>query len=481
LSDILSLDATGQLLALESKRISAVELLEASVARWQAVNPQLNAVVATDLDRARARARAIDNQRLAGEHLGVLAGLPMTIKDTLDVDGMPASAGLKAFLGRPARDAAVAARVRAEGAVIWGKTNVPVMAGDWQSFNSLYGTTNNPWDLARTPGGSSGGAAACLATGVTALEIGSDIGGSLRVPANFCGVFSHKPTYGLVSQRGHVPPAPGVHAEPDLNVIGPMARSARDLRLLLSVLEEGPLAAKAPPAELRGLRVGLWVDEPSFPLDPQVRAPIEAFARGLAGRGCVVEAVRPIDAPVLMASYQLLLSSVIGQGLPARTRAGMARMRGLARLALGLSGGKAGWANQVLAYTATHSEWLQANEVRVRLGEHLRGVFDRYDILIAPVSAVPAFPHDHAPFGKRRLTLSDGRKIPYASMLNWIAMATACGLPVTTFPAGSTPQGLPVGVQIIGPRGGDARTLAAAAAFEEAFGGFVAPPALTKA
>ncbi len=172
--------------------------------------------------------------------------------------------------------------------MIWGKTNTPVMAGDWQSFNGLYGTTNNPWDVTRTPGGSSGGAAAALAAGVTALEIGSDIGGSLRVPASFCGVFSHKPTWGLVSQYGHVPPSPGSWSERDLNVVGPMARSARDLRLLLSVIENGPLGAKAPPADLKTLRIGLWLDEPSFPLDPEVRAAVERFAAELAAAGAEV-------------------------------------------------------------------------------------------------------------------------------------------------------------------------------------------------
>ena len=479
--DILSLDATGQLAALESRRVSAVELLEASVARYEMVNPQLNAVVRTDLDHARARARAIDVQREAGDHLGLLAGLPMTVKDSLDVDGMPASSGVKALLDRPARDAAVVSLVKAQGAVVWGKTNVPVMTADWQSYNRLYGTTNNPWDLSRAPGGSSGGAAAALAAGITALEIGSDIGGSLRVPAAFCGVFSHKPTYGVVSQRGHVPPAPGSVAERDLNVIGPMARSARDLRLLLSVLEDGPLAAKAPPAELRGLRVGLWLDEPAFPLDPEVRGVVAAFAQALGGLGSEVEPVRPLDAPTLLGVYRLLLAAAMAPDLPAGQRAAMERMRGVAKLAQRISGGNAGWASQSLAYTVSHLDWLAANEARARFGQQLRGVFDRHDVLIAPVAPVAAFPHDHAPFLRRRLQLSDGRQIPYGSMLNWISMATACGLPVTTFPAGPTPGGLPVGVQIIGPRGGDARTLAVALAIEEALGGFVPPPPLPAA
>ncbi|HMO42208.1 MAG TPA: amidase family protein, partial [Phenylobacterium sp.] len=200
---LLALDASGQVSVLASGRVGAVDLLKAVLARHEQTHHALNAVVAADLERALERARAIDDLRARGDSLGPLAGLPMTIKDTLDVSGMPASAGLEVHRRRKADDAAAVALARKAGAVIWGKTNVPVMAGDWQSYNSLYGATNNPWDAERTPGGSSGGAAAVVAAGVSALEIGSDIGGSLRVPAHFCGVFSHKPTWGLVPQRGH--------------------------------------------------------------------------------------------------------------------------------------------------------------------------------------------------------------------------------------------------------------------------------------
>jgi amidase len=475
-NDLLSLDASAQLNALGSGRVSAADLLEAVVARHQAVHPALNAVVATDLERARRHAGAIDERRAAGDHLGVLAGLPMTIKDTFDVEFMPASSGVKGLLGRSCKDAVVVARARAEGAVVWGKTNVPVMAGDWQSYNGLHGVTRNPWDLARTPGGSSGGAAAALAASVTALEIGSDIGGSLRVPAAFSGVFSHKPTWGLVSQRGHVPPRPGTVSERDLNVVGPMARSARDLRLLLSVLEEGPLQAKAPPAELKGLRIGLWLDEPDFPLDPQVRTVVEAFAKALASLGCEVEAIRPVDGPALLAAYRRLLAPLIAQDLPPAALSKMERARSWAKLA-SRAGRGGDWANQVLSYTASHAEWLEADEARARFAQHLRGVFERHDLIIAPVAPVTAFPHDHGPFGQRRLALSDGRSIDYGSMLNWISMATACGLPVTTYPAGPAADGLPVGVQLIGPRGGDAKVLSIAQAVEEALGGFMPPPA----
>jgi amidase len=476
MSDLLKLDATDQLSALAARRVSALELLEASLSRQQQVHGQLNAVVATSLERALEHARAIDERRVKGEPMSPLTGLPMTIKDTLDVVGMPASSGLEGLRRRVAEDADVVRNVRDAGAVIWGKTNVPVMAGDWQSFNALYGATSNPWDLTRTPGGSSGGAAAALAAGITALEVGSDIGGSLRVPASFCGVFSHKPTWGLVSQHGHVPPSPGSWSERDLNVVGPMARSARDLRLLLSVIENGPLGAKAPPADLKAARIGLWLDEPEFPLDPEVRATIEGFAAELQAAGAEVAPIKtPVHAPTLMAAYQTLLGAVIGEDMPPAMIRGMERMRGWAKWSMNRGAGHLSNAALTLAYTATHREWLAADAVRNRLRREVLGAFDSYDVILAPISPVVAFPHNHRPFGRRTLATSDGRTIPYSAMLNWIALATALHLPATAVPAGLAASGLPVGVQLIGPPGGDARTLAIAQAIDENVRGFVAP------
>jgi hypothetical protein len=291
LADIARLDATIQLYALSTERITAGELLEASIAR-AAETRNLNAVVRRDLERARDRAKAIDDRRSRGESaadVGLLAGLPMTVKDSFDVEDMPASSGKKSLLDRFADDAAAVAKIRSQGAVIWGKTNVPVMTADAQTYNRLYGTTNNPYDPSRTAGGSSGGAAAAVAAGITPLEIGSDMSGSLRLPASFCGIFAHKPTYGLVSLRGHVPPAPGTVAEPDMNVAGPMARSARDLRLLLSILTNSPLPARAPPALIFGLKVGLWVAEPAFALAPEVRTVVESLAGKLSEMGAEVK------------------------------------------------------------------------------------------------------------------------------------------------------------------------------------------------
>ncbi|WP_337189340.1 amidase family protein [Phenylobacterium sp.] len=482
MNDLLEADATAQLQALATKHVSAVELLKAALARHAETHAALNAVVAADPERALERARALDDARVRGESLGPLAGLPMTIKDTFDVAGMAASSGLPHLRRRQVEDAVAVAHARRAGAVIWGKTNVPVMAGDWQSANALYGATNNPWDPARTPGGSSGGAAAALAAGVTPLEIGSDIGGSLRVPASFCGVFSHKPTWGMVSQRGHVPPGPGSFAERDLNVVGPMARSARDLRLLLSIIEDGPLAPRAPAADLATVRIALWLDEPLCPLDPEVRAVVEAFAAQLRDAGAEVEPVAsPVDMRALLFAYQTLLGAVLGEDLPPRVLRGLERARPFARFALARGAGPLSDAAATLAYTARHREWMAADAARARLRHEIDDTFTRFDAILAPIAPVPAFPHDRRPFGRRRLAASDGEILNYNSLLTWISPATALKLPATALPAGRTPAGptsagLPVGAQLIGPMGADGRILAIAQAIDENVRGFEAPP-----
>jgi amidase len=476
--DILEQDATDQLLSLASKQISAVELLKLALGRHEKTHRRLNAVIAADLERALETAQVVDDRRARGELLGPLAGLPMTIKDGLDVEHMPASSGVEAWRHRWCEDADAVAHARRAGAVIWGKTNVPVMLSDWQSYNPIYGTTNNPWDLTRTSGGSSGGAAAALAARVTALEIGSDIGGSLRVPASFCGVFSHKPTYGLVSQRGHVPPAPGAFAEPDLNVVGPMARSARDTRLLLSVIS-GAGQAKAAPADLSRLKIGLWLNDPLLPVDADSVEVIETLAQDMRRAGADIEPIKsPVPVDQLMAAYMVLLGGPTGAGLPPRQLRAMQRMRPLAKLAraFGAAAGGSSWAGLVLAYTPTHAEWLAAHETRERLSRQLDEVFAKYDVIFAPATPRAAFPHDHRAFQGRRLKFEDGRSVPYASILGWISLATACRLPASMVPAGLTPQGLPVGMQIIGPYGADTKTLAVAEAIDENFRGFLIPP-----
>ena len=473
MTDLLDQDATSQLAALAAGEVSSVELLEAAMARAAAVHPALNVVVASDPERALADARAADARRARGEAMGPLDGLPMTVKDCFDVEGLPGVCGSPQLVGRVCGDAAAVARTRAAGAVVWGKTNVPLMLGDWQTFNSVYGVTNNPWDPSRTPGGSSGGSAAALATGVTALEIGSDIAGSLRVPASFCGVFSHKPTWGAVSQAGHIPPAPGTVAARELNVVGPMARSARDLALLFGVIAEAP-APPRPAADLRALRIGLWLD--GFPLDPEVRVAMEGFVAGLTAAGA---RPRPIESPVpteaLMAAYRTLLGAVVATDLPAEVQERIRQGRAAADLAAREGAPPTDELQFFRDFAATHAEWLAADEVRARLSRTVAAVFDDLDVIVAPVAPVAAFPHDHSPFLQRRLRTTAGDELPYNAMQSWIALATACRLPATVVPAGLTASGLPVGAQLIGPHGGDVTTLAVARALDEQVRGFVAP------
>lgn len=467
MSDFLDGDATDQLAALRAGEISARELLLAAVERADLTARDVNAVVSRDVERALREADIADEQRARGDELGVLAGLPMTVKDTLDVEGLPGSAGLKALLNRTAVDACVVDRVRKAGAIVWGKTNTPVNAGDWQTYNALYGTTNNPLDKTRTPGGSSGGSAAALAAKITALEIGADIAGSVRIPASYCGVFAHKPTFGFVSQRGLVPPAVRA-ADIDLAVVGPMARSARDLQLLYNAIADRPDATRKP-TTLRALRVGLWIEEPAFVLDREVYETISAFAERLSAAGSVVS---PVDAPVppdvLLSTYTMLLFAITGASLPPLASGFFEALRGPALFAKTMGAGPLSWAQGVLGYTARHRNWLAANETRAHLRDEAIAFFQYYDILICPCAPTVAFPHDHRPINWRTLSTSTGDRFSYLRMLEWSALATTCGLPATAVPAGLAPGGLPVGVQIIGPPGSDTFTMAVAEAIEDA-------------
>jgi amidase len=475
--DIPGQDAVGQLRALAGRQISACELLQACVDRADATRQALNAVIARDLDRAFAVARRLDDRRARGETLGRLAGLPMTVKDMLDVDGLPASAGLKMLPGRSAKDAEVVARVRREDAIVWGKTNTPAKGADYQTFNAVYGTTNNPWDLTRTPGGSSGGSAAAVAAGITALEIGSDIGGSLRVPASFCGVFAHKPTYGLVPLQGHWPPESTTDV--DLGVVGPLARSARDLSLLLSIIAGAPAEPAPARRNLKGLKVGLWLDEPAFALDVEVRSAIAAFASKLEAAGALVEPVDcPVDAEQLMFTYIMLLYPIVTVDGGLAERALYEVMRGPAKIARALGAGPLSWAPAILGATARHRDWLWADRARGQMRQAVDRVFETYDLLLSPIAPAPAPKHDRRPLALRRLTLSDGRKVAYMQTLSWNALATVCDLPSTAIPAGSSPTGLPIGAQLIGPRRSDFKMLRVAEAIEETIGGFIAPAAI---
>lgn len=467
-----------QMLAdLTARRVSARELLDAHVARNAALAGSINAVTATDPDRARKDAQAIDDARAKGANLGALAGLPMTVKDGYDVEHMPATAGFPPFAKRDRHcaDAELVARTRAAGAVIWGKTNVPLMLGDWQSYNAIHGTTNNPYDVTRVPGGSSGGAAAALATGITPLEIGSDIGGSLRTPANFCGVCALKPTWGVLPMRGHVPPPPGMDAEVDLGVGGPMARNVGDLKLFWSVLSQTKEAA---PQSVKGARIAVWGEDALIPAGRDVKDAVARAADALARAGAMVERIAaPVDTRDLLVNYTWLLLSIIGAGIPESALDEMARTRDADVKAFAASRDPWDLALNRLALTARADEVLRAQRARQALKDRMAEFFRHTDAIVMPITPVPAFRHDHSePFHARRLDM-DGTAIPYSTMRGWIALATALHLPSLAVPAGRSKAGLPVGVQIVGPWNGEARLFDFAAAVEEGVGGF-SPPSL---
>src|SRR5512139_379828 len=319
MTDLHFRSASSLAAALRRREVSSRELLEHFLARVEKHNPALNAVVTLDAERARARAAEADAALARGESWGPLHGVPMTVKDTVETAGVRTTAGAPLLAQHvPAADATAVARLRAGGAVIFGKTNIPLFASDVQSYNAVFGTTNNPWDASRTPGGSSGGAAAALAAGLTGLELGSDIGGSIRTPCNWTGVFGHKPTHDLVPLRGHIPGPPGTLAEPDLAVAGPMARSADDLDLALDLLA-GPrddeavgwrLALPRPRhARLRDYRVAAWLDDRDLPVDAEVARVLgDALARLRAAGAAIDERARPFDSLVeIFDLYQQLL------------------------------------------------------------------------------------------------------------------------------------------------------------------------------
>jgi amidase len=466
--------------ALLHKQLSAVELLELYLRRVERYNPKLNAIIATDFDGAHARARAADAALSRGDAVGPLHGIPMTIKESFDVVGMPTTWGIPELKDNRASSNAVAVdRLLAAGANIFGKTNVPIYLGDWQTFNEIYGVTNNPWDLARSPGGSSGGSVAALAAGLTGVETGSDIGASIRNPAHYCGVFGHKPTWGICPQRGHA--LPGVIAEGDLNVVGPLARSAEDLELVLDVLAGADqIEARAwkldlPAADKRDyreLKVAVMLTDPNAEVDAEVQQRIQAVAEFLAGRGATVSSTaRPkIDTTELARTYVLLLRAATSRRqTPAMFERNLSIAQGLR------PDDPSYYALMIRGAVLSHREWLQINEVRHRMRQCWDEFFREYDLLLCPAAATAALPHDHVGERHERTIPVNGKRVPTTDQLFWAGIATAAYLPASVAPAGFTPSGLPVGVQIIGAQYRDRQCLQLARLLERDFQPFVAP------
>jgi len=471
--------------ALRARKVGALELADRAIARIEALDPQINAVVVRDFERARRAARSADSALARGEG-GALIGVPVTIKESFDVEGLPTTWGDPKFRTfRPKADALAVERLRAAGAVVLGKTNVPLWLADWQSYNAIYGVTSNPWNPARTPGGSSGGCAAALAAGFGALSLGSDIGGSLRIPAHYCGVYAHRPTFGLVPRRGHQPPgAPVLPYELDLATVGPVARSAADLGLALDVVAgPDPLDSGAayrlalPPArheKLSDYRVLILDAHPLAPTAASVRAVMAALRERLTRANVRCAGASPA-LPDLADSARLfvrLLSSWYGAGLPERAyERAFAKADTLSRANRSLA------AERTRGIALTHRAWIANEGARAELRERWRVFFQEWDIVLCPVAPTPAFPHDHSqPVEARRLTI-DGKRFPYVDAeIVWPSVAAVAGLPATVAPIERSADGLPIGVQIIGPAFGDRTTLAFAELVEHAFGGFARPP-----
>jgi len=466
------------------RRVSSRELVDSAISRIEALDPKINAVVVRDFERARSAADAADAALAKGESRALL-GVPMTVKEHYAVAGLPTTRGDPKYKNWKAQnDALVVQRLKAAGAVILGKTNVPLNLSDWQSFNEVYGTTNNPWDLSRTPGGSSGGSAAALAAGFVPLELGSDIGGSLRAPAHFCGVLSHKPTLYLVPQRGSGPPQiPDVPVRGDLSVYGPMARSAADLALELEVLA-GPdelmegvgykLALPPPRHEkLIDFRVLVIDTHPLCPTADSIKSALNGLADRLAKLGCRVirESPKLPDLARTTRTYGELLAAVYSLDLSPDDRARIdAAAKALSPEDQSLA------AYRLRGISANHSEWIRASRVRATLRGQWFDLFQEIDIVLCPPMPSLAFPHDHTPQRSRQLDI-DGTKIPYNDQMAWAAIAILNGLPATTRPNGRSGNGFPIGVQIIGGYLEDRSTIAFAGLIEREFGGF-APPTI---
>ena len=484
-SDLAYRNATDLVKALAAKQISSVELTDFAIARIITLDKRINAVVVRDFDRAREAAKMADNALARGDKRPFL-GLPITVKEAFNITGLPTTWGNPRFKDwQPDFDSLVITRLKAAGAVILGKTNVPFMLEDWQSYNEIYGTTNNPWDLARTPGGSSGGAAAVLAAGFVALELGSDIAGSLRCPAHFCGVFAHKPTLDLVPMHGAGPPhVPDVPIRSGLAVAGPMARSAADLALELDVIAgpdetvEGIGYKLALPSarhhDLKSFRVLVVDAHPLCPTAASVRTALDHLADNLGHIGASIARVSPLlpDLGELARRHIELIAAGRSADLPANV---YQRVEDAAKALPD----DADWsvAARLHGLVASHRDWILANRSLGRPRQQARELFKSFDVVLCPPMPTPAFPHDHSNERGRRLDV-DGTQIPYGHQIVWASMATVLGLPATVAPIGHSEEGLPIGVQIIGPYLEDRTTIEFARLIEGEFGGFVPPPTL---
>ena len=447
---------TEQAAAIRRRELGSVELLDAQLARIERLGPQVNAVCTLAVEAARKRATAADEATANGEAWGALHGVSVTVKDAIATAGILSTGGSPKLREHiPLDDAHVVSAIKNAGAIEFGKTNVPVWSGDFQTFNEMFGTTNNPWDITRVPGGSSGGAAAAVACGMSSFEIGTDIGGSVRVPSAFCGVFGHKPSFGVIPTLGYLDEPNGGVTESDVNVFGPIARSAGDLELLLGLLA-GPAPdraagwrldlPRADVADLRSLRVAAWFDEPSIPMDDEMTAVLDGVADALVEAGAAVDrTTRP----------QLDFTEAWRMGL------------WLIGAACNLSGGDR---------DVSHNDWLFADRERARLRQRWAEFFETVDVLLCPVTLAPAFEHMQDGTWATREVVVNGVSLPYLALEAWPGLIGSAYLPSTSAHVGCTAGGLPVGVQVVSPYLHDLRSIAVAGLITDLVDGYAVPP-----
>lgn len=411
-----------------SGKTTSVDATESAITRIQEQDEAINAIIVRDFDAARQQARNADARLAKGEKAPLL-GVPMTVKESFNIAGLPTTWGIKGTSNNiAAEDSAVVKRLKAAGAVILGKTNIPTLLTDWFADNPVYGQTNNPHDLNRSPGGSSGGAAAAVASGMVACEYGSDIGGSIRVPAHYCGIWGHKPTYGVIASEGHAAPGVKEAADAVLAVVGPLARNADDLELLLDATLDRPLVKHTKP--LSEARILLLLDHPSTALDDAMRRQIEDLVSLAEDAGAEVSRGTDLlpDLEKQHRDYMRMLNIAVTAGAP--------RPDG----------------SQV-----TVREWFDLTDAQYRNQLRWRELFEEFDYMLAPVASTPAFEHDARPMKERTYTV-DGIEKPFSEQLAWAGLVTFPGLPATVLPVGQVDD-MPVGVQLIADQFQDHQTI----------------------
>ena len=472
--------ATDLLEMLASRSVSSVELLDHFVERNALLKGDINAIVTLDLERASELAKASDQRRTRNQVDGILDGLPMTIKDAIAVEGIRSTGGAVELAEHvPARDAEAVTKIKAAGGIIFGKTNLPRWSGDIQAFNEIFGVTNNPWDLACGPGGSSGGASAAVASGLTPWEVGTDIGGSVRLPAHFAGVCGHKPSYGVVPQLGYIDHVSYGVSDADINVFGPLAKTVDDLELLFDVVSgtrrdirsgwQLNLPSARGPA--KGLRVASWLDDAACPVSEAVANVLETAVSAIEADGVVVSrSARPDVAFNDVRSVGLPLISAATS--PGRTEEELAALRQAIEDPLSDDSLRM----RAASSTMSHRDWLLLTEQRDKNRHLWSKFFEGFDVLLAPVAFVSAFEHQHEGTLYTRTLNVDGRIRPYSDLIIWTSQFGYVYLPSTVVPVGWTDDGLPVGIQIVGPYLGDRTTLVFARYLENLLGGYRVPP-----